>query len=359
MAFFRSLSFLAVVTPALSQSEDALQQMFAKFQQKFRVSFQTDEVDMRYIIFKNNVAMAYALNEEQGIKCADLFEDKTCVFGITKFAALSEEEFKQYHFGYRPSPNIRAVDIPVINASTFAAPSALVDWRQKGAVTPVKDQGSCGSCWAFSATEEIESALFMSTGKLIELSTQQIVACDTTDQGCNGGDPTTAYKYVEKAGGLDTAKDYPDTSSEGGVTGKCKWDKKESAEVKSFSFAVPACDSGACNHQDEDTLAKVLASKGPISICVNAGGEGWQLYQQGIYSRKCSPAASQLDHCVQLVGYNSAATKPYWIVRNSWAEDWGIDGYMHLEMGKNLCGVADEATLVDATTLGSIMDINV
>merc|ERR1719230_619446 len=89
---------------------------------------------------------------------------------------------------------------------------ASVDWRAKGAVTPVKDQGSCGSCWSFSATEEIESAVFMATGKLPTLSTQQIISCDKVDEGCNGGDTVTAYKYVEKAGGLDTASDYPDRS---------------------------------------------------------------------------------------------------------------------------------------------------
>merc|ERR1711988_785343 len=99
-------------------------------------------------------------------------------------------------------------------------------------------------------------------------------------------------------------------------------------------------------------VAAALATKGPISICVNAGGNGWQVYKKGVFSKKCSGASSKLDHCVQLVGYDKTGSTPYWIVRNSWAADWGIDGYMHLEMGKNLCGVADEATIVQATAAG-------
>lgn len=187
----------------------------------------------------------------------------------------------------------------------------------------------------------------MKTGKLDELSTQQIISCDKVDAGCDGGDPPTAYAYVKKAGGLDSAADYPDTSHVSGNTGKCHWDHKEDVKVTGFTYAVKGCDEGACKHQDEVGLAAALATKGPISICVNAGASGWQTYQRGIFSAKCSGAAADLDHCVQLVGYNKEGRKPYWIVRNSWTDSWGVGGYMYLEMGKNLCGVADEATIPD------------
>merc|ERR1712019_198723 len=147
-------------------------------------------------------------------------------------------------------------------------------------------------------------------GKLPILSTQQIISCDKTDDGCDGGNTETAYSYVKKAGGLDTAKDYPDKSHVSGNTGKCHWDKKEAAKVTGFTYAVPECKRGKCKNQDEDGLA-----------------------------------AADLDHCVQLVGYDKSGPVPYWIVRNSWNTDWGIDGYMHLKMGSNLCGVADDATI--------------
>lgn len=187
----------------------------------------------------------------------------------------------------------------------------------------------------------------MKTGKLPVLSTQQLISCDEVDQGCNGGDTVTAYKYLEQAGGLDTASDYPDESHMSGDTGSCTWDKQKAATVTGFTYATQPCNSGNCKHQDEDALAAALSAKGPVSICVNAGGSGWQNYKHGVFSKKCSGAADDLDHCVQLVGYNKAGSKPYWIVRNSWTASWGIQGYMHLEMGKNLCGVADEATIAE------------
>jgi len=120
------------------------------------------------------------------------------------------------------------------------------------------------------------------------------------------------------------------------------------AKLTSYSYATPACTGGKCTGQDEDTLAANLAAKGPVSICVNAAS--WNLYSGGIYSAKCSGAWRKLDHCVQLVGYDKSGATPYWIVRNSWSEDWGENGYIYLEMGKNQCGVADEATLVASTT---------
>merc|ERR1712087_839231 len=294
------------------------------------------------------MGLAHALNLEQGIDCTDLFDGEECVFGITKFSDMFEDEFAKTKLGYKPLNE--SVDVPVLDLGSagLEVPTSI-DWRTKGAVSKVKDQGQCGSCWAFSTTEEIESQVFMATGKLPDLSTQQIISCDKTDDGCDGGNTETAYAYVKKAGGLDTAEDYPDKSHNSGRTGKCKWDKKEVAKVKGFTYATKPCNSGACKHQDEDALASALVAKGPVSICVNAGGNGWQVYKKGVFSKKCSGAASQLDHCVQLVGYDKTGPTPYWIVRNSWNTDWGIDGYMHLKMGSNLCGVADEATIAEAT----------
>jgi len=286
------------------------------------------------------------MNEEQGVACSDLFDGDECIFGITKFSDLFENEFAKTRLGYKRHGQELNATILDLQVSLLDAP-ASVDWRQKGAVSAVKDQGECGSCWAFSATEEIESQVFMTSGTLPKLSTQQIISCDKTDDGCDGGDTVTAYKYVKKVGGIDTAADYPDKSHNTGRTGKCTWDKKEVAKVTGFTYATKPCNSGSCKHQDENALAAALVSKGPISICVNAGGSGWQNYKKGVYSRKCSGAASDLDHCVQLVGYDKSGSTPYWIVRNSWNTDWGINGYMHLKMGENLCGVADEATIAD------------
>jgi len=186
----------------------------------------------------------------------------------------------------------------------------------------------------------------MASKQLPILSTQQIISCDKQDAGCDGGDLPTALKYIEKAGGIDTAQDYPDKSHNSGNTGRCKWDKKEVAKVTGYKYAVPPCDSGACKNQDEDTLAAALAKYGPISICLNA--EKWDPYESGIYKKKCSSKASAMDHCVQLVGYDKSGSTPYWKVRNSWNTDWGEKGFIRLPMGENACGMANEAVIISA-----------
>jgi C1A family cysteine protease len=261
---------------------------------------------------------------------------------------LVSAETKRYSRGFvrQPRDANAVVEVADITQAMRDAAPAKLDWSEKGATTPVKDQGGCGSCWAFSATEGIESGVFMATGQLPVLSTQQIISCDKTDGGCDGGDLPTAFAYVEKAGGIDSASDYPDKSHKSGNTGKCTWDKEKVAQVSNWKYAIPSCDSGACKNQDEDGLKAALNTYGPLSVCVNA--ESWDDYSSGVYTKKCSGAARNLDHCVQLVGYDTTASTPYWKVRNSWAADWGEKGFIRLPMGKNACGIADEATYVIA-----------
>lgn len=242
-----------------------------------------------------------------------------------------------------------------------SAPDAL-DWSTQGATTPVKNQGSCGSCWAFSATEGVESGVFMATGQLPTLSTQQIISCDMKEAdggGCGGGDLPGAFGYVMEAGGLDSGEDYPDTSHVLGITGNCKWSGNKVAQVASWKYAVPPCaeseqaKGGACANQDEDGLKAALANFGPLSVCINAAE--WDYYSSGVFSRSCSGAWADLDHCVQLVGYDSTGAKPYWKVRNSWGTGWGESGFIRLPMGENACGIADEATYID----GSLVSVSV
>jgi C1A family cysteine protease len=259
---------------------------------------------------------------------------------------------KKYARGFVRMPRNGPVDVAEITDEMRAAVPTSLDWSQKGATTPVKDQGNCGSCWAYSATEGIESGLFMASGTLEELSEQQVISCDKTDGGCNGGDLPTAFDYVTKAGGIDTESDYPDSSASSGRTGKCQSFSKK-VKVTGWKYAIPPCDSGACTSQKESDMMAALNTYGPLSVCVNA--ESWDSYSGGIYTDKCSGAASYLDHCVQLVGYDQ--TENYWKVRNSWASDWGEDGFIRLPMGKNACGIADEATYVTAAVESSAMEI--
>jgi len=285
---------------------------------------------------------AHAKNNEQGVSCTDLFDGQQCVFGITKFSHLTSDEFKSKMLGRRPSPN-KAFDVPVLDPVKDTSETE-VDWRLKGAVTAVKNQNVCGSCWAFSVVETVESAYFLSTGSLEVLSTEQLVSCDPFDLGCFGGLTEYGYEYVMNAGGLQTATDYPDHSSRTGIAGHCQFDSSKTvAQITGWKYVVDPCYYGACQTQDEDALASALATYGPISVSVHA--DLWSYYIGGVFNLPCPSSALEQDHAVQLVGYNKAETTPYWIIRNSWDVDWGIEGYLYLAMGSNLCGVADDATL--------------
>jgi len=238
----------------------------------------------------------------------------------------------------------------ISKADVLAAPQSI-DWSDKGATSAIKDQDQCGSCWAFSVTETVESAIFMSTGRLPSaLSTEELVDCDTGDDGCDGGDIPTAVRYLKRHG-MATAKDYPDRSSASGDTERCKWNKKAAVSVSGFSYVVPPCEGGTCT-TDEDALAAGLAKYGPLAVCINSGDRqsgDWDKYKGGVLKKTCTPEYKRVDHCVQLVGYNKGAPTPYWKVRNSWGNDWGENGYIRLEMGKNQCCIGCEVAHISAT----------
>jgi len=323
-----SVAFAPLIFPNAHETQ------FLQFMHDYNRTYVGLEFQQRLSIFVENLAEIETLNKLEGSE----------VFGVGKFADMSKEEFKK-RLGYRRSNSSDVSrNFPVRIPTISSLPSSF-DWRDKNAVTAVKDQGDCGSCWAFSTVEEVESRWFLNGNTMRVFSPQQIVSCDKRDLGCDGGDTLTAYKYIEEAGGLTLERDYPYKSGDSGNTGRCEERKVKivGGSVKSKEWATPSCDTGRCNHQDEDLLAKNLVEKGPVSICVNA--ERWQHYKRGVMSSaSCgSHAADDLDHCVQLVGFSD----DYWMVRNSWNTDWGVEGYIHLKMGGNTCGVADEATITD------------
>jgi len=261
------------------------------------------------------------------------------IHGINKYADMHPDEFAKMTKGYKPSksrsnPLISYTQHHQQNVTIAVEKTKTIDWRSKGAVSPIKNQGQCGSCWAFSATEQMESNYFLSKGTLPILAPQQIVSCDTTDDGCNGGNPSTAYEYVESVGGLEPETSYPYTSGTTEINGACTSKvKDETVDISNWGIVSQTA-------AGESNMLKQIESS-PISICVDA--TIWQTYQSGIITTK-SNCGSSLDHCVQAVGYNSP--KKYWIVRNSWGTDWGNDGYIYVQAGHNNCGIALEATIV-------------
>jgi len=226
--------------------------------------------------------------------------------------------------------------------------------------------GQCGSCWAFSATEAIESQLVLSSGDdfAIELSPQQIASCTPATgqygcQGCNGGFTEGAYNYLSNGTYLANSFyiPYQQSLTEATNTVACMTSQVEQidgpnqmlsggfAAVTGYTYATPPCTgTSLCKNQDLDKLQAALEET-PVSVCVNAGA--WNSYTGGVMSSAAcgSMASFEQDHCVMATGFNTTASTPYWIVRNSWADSWGEEGYIYLEMAENTCGLADDATI--------------
>eukprot|EP01084_Bolivina_argentea_P229892 387904_1 len=192
-----------------------------------------------------------------------------------------------------------------------------VDWRKQGYVTPVKNQGMCGSCWAFSSTGNMEGQWMKAKGSLVSFSEEELVQCagSAGNLGCRGGLMDNAFKWVAQNGGIDSESDYPYTSGTG-TTGTCK-SSKLSNVAASFSSHIDVA-------QDEEQMAAWVAKNGPLAIAVDAAS-GWQTYNGGIMS-DCY--GTSLDHGVLLVGYGTENGTDYWLIKNSWGSGWGEDGYI-------------------------------
>jgi len=252
-------------------------------------------------------------------------------FAINEFADLTETEFAEKYLGSLPS-SIPEESRDVLSLTGVGAPDTY-SWNSKGKLTAVKDQKQCGSCWAFSVTENIESVWMIAKGlspsDIKPLAPQQIVDCDKRDGGCNGGDTPSAYQYVISAGGMDTEESYPYKA----VNQQCHFNKDDvEVTISSFKYATRT--------KNEEEMKEATATVAPLSICVDA--QPWQFYSSGVMMR--SQCGTSLDHCVQIEGYDTSASTPYWNVRNSWGTRWGEKGYIRLQYGQNTCGLAQEAT---------------
>lgn len=309
-----SLAALALASATAIDSE--VVDAFTRFMKDYSKSYETrEEFSKRLGIFSDNLDKVAEDNRKH------ILAGGEAVFGITKFSDLTTAEFKKFYLGYVPSTTNKVRVTPNVTDVANA-----IDWKSKGAVTAVKNQGRCGSCWAFSATAAIESYAKLNGGySLEELSAQQINSCDKRDGGCNGGNTETAYEYVKGAGGIETEKNYPYTSG-GGSTGSCKFNSGKVA-VKISGYHSYS--------RGESNLEKAL-NEGPASVCLAASS--WQNYRGGVLSR-CD---NDVDHCVQTTGY----TSEYWSIRNSWGTGWGESGYLRLKRGSDLCKVSDDATSV-------------
>jgi len=275
----------------------------------------SDEHNKRYGIFKDNMEMARKFNAKG---------EYSFKLGVTAFADLTKDEFQAYIAkanGYKPKKSKLSRELFVAGDET--APDTK-DWVADGAVTPIKNQGQCGSCWSFSTTGSIEGQNYLKHNKLSSFSEQELVDCSKgTNQGCEGGDMDAAFEWIE-SNGLCYESAYPYTAADG----TCQ-ESSCTAEVQVTGYTD-------ISQGNTDDLKTAIGTKGPISVAVNANFF-WQLYSGGIFDHSCNP--SDLDHGVLAVGYGSN----YWKVKNSWGESWGESGYIRLKDG-NTCGIAEDAS---------------
>jgi C1A family cysteine protease len=257
-------------------------------------------------------------------------ENDSPKLAINKFADLTATEFKQTYAMCRNGATHKSVQAPEF-VDEGALP-ASVDWRNKGAVTPVKNQQQCGSCWAFSTTGVLEGYHFVNNGTLTSFSEQQLVDCDTAvDQGCDGGLPYEALTYVSK-NGIETAKEYPYTAQDG----QCKYSKSKAIDVNTGYTLVGA---------NSTASLKAALVNGPVSVGIEADQDVFQFYSSGVIKAKCG---AELDHAVLAVGYDKQGLFEAFIVKNSWGEDWGEQGYVYistiqtLNNGQGVCGILAE-----------------
>jgi C1A family cysteine protease len=249
------------------------------------------------------------------------------LLGHNQFSGMNSDEFQTYlglsgelKVSYEPRQYEVSVD------SLELPPS--VDWTKTGAVTPVKNQGQCGSCWSFSTTGALEGAYFNKYGTLLSFSEQQLVDCDTLrnggkDHGCKGGLMDNAFSWISKNGGLCVETEYPYVSGTTTTGGTCQTSCSalSNSKVVDFVDVTPSSD---------DTMMSAL-SKRPISIAIEADQKDFQLYKSGVFTGTCG---TKLDHGVLLVGYGNEFSDDFYLVKNSWGTSWGDKGYIKLGRGK-------------------------
>jgi cathepsin F len=306
------VAFALILAAAASSPEE----LFKEFEAAHgKVYASVAERAKRFAIFTENLPKIAAM----------AVADTSAEYGhLSPFADWSVEEF-QARNTFKAAPEVLdAAVLPALDTSDL--PEAF-DWREQGAVTPVKNQGTCGSCWAFATVAGIEGANYLATKKLVSLSEQELVDCDKTDQGCNGGLPSNALDYLKKNGlGMETEDDY----AYKGRNHQCSATK---ADEKIFVNDWQVVDG-----KDEDQLAAALVKYGPLAIGINATPMQW--YRGGIaspFNFLCNP--KMLDHGVTIVGFGKEGDKKYWIIKNSWGEHWGEKGYYRVIRGKGKCGL--------------------
>lgn len=312
---YKLASMAGLSTMSGNQISPIVEKEYIQHLAEFGKSYGTkEEYQFRLALFAEKHAAIAEHNSENG----------SFTLGHNKFSDWTADEYKKL-LGFKKNQRshmVKSSNYTILDTSNI--PDSI-DWRERGAVNAVKDQGQCGSCWAFSATAAIEGAHYMATNQLLRLSEQQLVDCDTQSDGCNGGLQEYAMDYIE-SNQQELEADYAYTAKDG----TCQTDaSKGKVLVEQIHDVQP---------ESVDQL-KAAINKGPTSVTIEADKLVFQMYQKGIFdSDKCG---TNLDHAVTAVGYGSEDGQDYYIIRNSWGSIWGEDGYIRIaaKEGKGICGI--------------------
>jgi C1A family cysteine protease len=328
-ASFRSLRGSSLST--FLDEEDEWKQ-FTLFQDKFNKKYDSmEDLEGRFQIFRSNV---------RNIILHNLDHTQNYTMGINQFTDLTQEEFRdKYVTGYK---KVQSFSCTIFSSEASDLPDSI-DWTIKGVVNSVRDQGQCGSCWAFATTANAESVWAISTGKLLDLSEEYLVDCATGigyfNMGCNGGNPDSALKYMVNYGQCSETS-YPYTSGTTKKAGPCE--KCIDAGIKF---------SGCFDVRPNDQVSlKSAVSYQPVVIAIEADTRYFQSYSSGILTDEIK-CGTQLDHAVEIVGYGSENGIDYWKVRNSWGTSWGEKGYVRIQRTSStndigVCGIAAEPSFI-------------
>lgn len=310
---------LSACATTTTDTDVDLQQKFIGWVQRFNKSIAVEDIFTRFNTFKANHAAIMAHNLQSN--------GSSFSMALNEFADLTAEEMRATYLGLQARSNTN-LGTPHVAPWNYE-PQESVDWREKNAVTPVKHQASCGSCWAFSATGAVEAATAINSGAApVPLSEQQLVDCDSNNLGCEGGLMETAFEFISQSGGLCASDAYPYTAR----NGQCATSCERVATISSYKTVWPS--------------TKALESAvdlGPVSVAIQASRLPFIFYNGGILSGWCG---QNLDHGVLLVGYGTEGGQDYWIVKNSWGWWWGERGYIRIAKGEgsNKCGILSQAS---------------